>query len=61
MALLDAWAEWDAECGETAQAIRNALSNNVITRKELEKIKSEMVEDFQKELELLTRLEGYLG
>ena len=60
MALLNAWAEWDAERGETVQEIRNSLSNNVITRKEFAKIKSEMFEDFQKELELLTRLEGYL-
>lgn len=60
MELLDAWAEWDAERGETVQEIRDSLSNSVITKKEFEKIKSEMFEDFQKELELLTRLEGYL-
>jgi hypothetical protein len=58
MEILEAWANWGAERGETEQAIRNALSDNKIIQSELDKIKSEMYEDFQKELELLKRLES---
>lgn len=58
MALLDAWAEWHIETGETAAVIRDALSDGKIDRHEVEKIKTEMFEDFQRELQLLQRLEG---
>jgi len=54
--LLNSWAEWQAERGETEQAISDALNNQKITKSELDRIKSEMFEDFQKELALLQRL-----
>ena len=56
--LLNAWADWDAERGETGQAIKKALNDHSITKKELEKIRKEMFEDFEKELALLSRLES---
>lgn len=58
MELLNAWADWDAERGETVQAIRNALHDHAISEGEIERIRKEMYDDFQKELELLARLEG---
>ena len=58
MELLNAWADWDAERGETVQVIRNALHDHAISGDEIERIRKEMYDDFQKELELLARLEG---
>lgn len=58
MELLNAWADWDAERGETVQAIRNALTDQRIRRKELDRIRTEMFEDIQKAFELLQRLES---
>ena len=56
--LLNAQADWDAERGETGQAIKKALDDTRISRVELDRIKKEMFEDFQKELALLSRLES---
>lgn len=56
--LLDCWAAWQADCGETATAIREAIADGQITVKELAQIKREMYEDIARELELLTRLEA---
>ena len=58
MELLNTWAEWDAERGETVQAISKALNDQSINRKELDNIRSEMYQDIQKEFELLHRLES---
>ena len=58
MELLNAWADWDAERGETGQAIKKSLEDTAITNDELNKIRKEMFEDFQKELALLRRLES---
>jgi len=63
-ALLDSWAQWDAERGQTAEKIREALSSRNhrslkrISPNEYREIKKEMIEDIQKELELLRRLEA---
>lgn len=56
--LLDCWASWQADCGETATVIREALSDGKIDRQELLDIKREMYEDIARELELLQRLEA---
>lgn len=56
MDLLNAWAAWGAERGETEQAIQKALENGDISKEEFKEIKNEMFEDFQKELALLARL-----
>ncbi len=60
MELLNAWAAWDAERGETGQAIQRALEDSSITDTEIDKIEKEMFEDFQKELELLNRLKSLI-
>lgn len=57
MELLDAWAAWHADIGETGTVIQSALKSGRITRRALREIKREMFEDFQRELELLQRLE----
>lgn len=56
--LLNIRAKWDAERGETDQTIEKALSNQIISEKEYQKIKKEMCEDFQREMELFSRLES---
>lgn len=56
--LLDAWANVQAEEGETATAIRDALRDGRIDADELANIKREIFEDFSARLELLARLEG---
>lgn len=62
--LLDSWAAWDAERGETAIKIKQALqdkdkrTSKKISSNEYNSIKHEMLEDIQKELELLRRLEA---
>jgi len=57
-ALLDAYADWNAEIGETHSAIRDSLIDGKVTRIELENIRREMFEDFSKSLGLLARLEA---
>lgn len=56
--LLNIRAKWDAERGETDQTIERALSNKIISENEHRKIKREMCEDFQREMELFSRLES---
>lgn len=58
MQLLDAWADWHADIGETGAEIKKALQDGRITRAEIDAIRREMFEDFQRELELLQRLEA---
>lgn len=56
--LLNIRAKWDAERGETDQTIEKALNNQIISENEYRKIKKEMCEDFQREMELFSRLES---
>lgn len=56
--LLDAYSEWNAEIGETHSVIRKALSDGRVTRSEVDEIRREMFEDFQRELGVLARLEA---
>lgn len=56
--LLNAWAEWDVERGQTAQSIQDALTDGDISQKEILRIRKEMLDDIHKELELLKRLES---
>ncbi len=57
-ALLDAYARYHADLGETAQAIRDALADGRVTRRELDRVKREFHEDVQAGLEFLDRLEA---
>lgn len=55
MGLLDAYAAWTADIGQTAEAIRQALDAGV-TEDELATIYREMHEDFARAYELFARL-----
>lgn len=54
--LLTDYANWNAEIGETHDAIRRALTDGQISRRELAAIEAEMYQDFERELGLLARL-----
>jgi hypothetical protein len=56
--LLNAYAAFHREVGETAKEIQRALADRRITTAELTAIRREMFEDWQRELELLNRLEA---
>jgi len=56
--LIENWANWHRDTAETEAAITNALKSKCITQKHLAAIRKEMFEDFQRELELLHRLEA---
>lgn len=56
--LLDSWAGWQAELGETAGEIRRALGRREISRAQVRKVRREMYEDFRAALALLQRLEA---
>ena len=58
MALLDAWARWHEETGQTAAEVRKALDDGKITRDEFRRIRKEVREDIQREMEFLRRLES---
>lgn len=55
--LLDLYAAYHAEIGETAEAIRDALADGLVTRKEFDKIRTEALQDQQAMYALLARLE----
>lgn len=56
MQLLDAYANYHAEIGETSQAIREALADGEISEAEFDRIAREMDEDQQRQHELRMRL-----
>lgn len=56
--LLSRWADWQAELGESARTIRDALADGRIEQAELREIKRELFEDFAAALALLQRLEA---
>jgi len=56
--LLNAYASYHAECGETAVAIMDALEDGEIKRHEVERVRREMFEDFQRGLAFLARMEA---
>lgn len=56
--LLDAWAKWQQELGETAGALREALAEGRLSAAHVRRVRREMFEDFGAGLELLQRLEG---
>lgn len=53
--LLDAYADWTADIGQTSEAIRRALAGAVVTEQALAEIHREMHEDFGKALVLFAR------
>lgn len=55
--LLDSYAEWHREIGETAAAIREAISNRRVSHAAVNKVKREIFEDTSRALAFLQRLE----
>lgn len=56
--LLDAYAQWNTEVGQTHDTIRRALESGDVDDAELAEVRREMFEDFQAELGVLARLEA---
>jgi hypothetical protein len=56
--LLDRWAHWQTELGETARELRQALAAGRVTHEQIRRVRREMFEDFQAALGVLDRLEG---
>ena len=57
MELLQAWAEWEVQRGEIVDLIKKALEDGKVVHNELRQIEKEIVEDFEKAMQLLSRLE----
>ena len=58
MDVLDKWADWSKEFGETAAAIKAALEDGKITVSEVATVRRELIEDFETGLALLDVLKG---
>jgi hypothetical protein len=56
--LLEAYAQWNAEIGETAAAIRDCVANRRITREAVRRVRREVYEDAAHGLAFLERLEA---
>jgi hypothetical protein len=58
MDILDAWAAWHKDTGETASMIKQIISGKRISKHDLAELKREIFEDAQRELELFQILEA---
>jgi hypothetical protein len=56
--LLDVWADWSEEFGETAASIKKALEDQKITMSEVANVRRELIEDFEKGLAIIDVLKG---
>ena len=56
--LLKVWADWSNDFGETAAEIKKALEDDKITLNEVEKVRRELIEDFEKGLAIIDVLKG---
>ena len=56
--LLEVWANWSEEFGETAASIKHALEDQKITMAEVENVRRELIEDFEKGLAIIDVLKG---
>lgn len=54
--VLEALTEWQAETGETAQKVRDIYADKRIELGEVEELRRELIEDFEKGLALLDRI-----
>jgi len=57
-ALLDLWMNLQVELGKSAETIREALADGVITRDEMDTIRAQVQRDIMAQLQLLQRLES---
>lgn len=55
--ILNAYADWTADIGETAAAVKAALDDPHVSRARLRELKREIREDYQRALVLYSRLE----
>lgn len=58
--VLKCWTEWDIEFGQLADVMRNALQDKKITKSEYHRIRTELFEEFTRELRLLRLVESHL-
>lgn len=58
MDLMVAIVDWTNDYGETAAAIKRALEDKKISRTEVEKIRKELIEDFEKGIKILDVMDG---
>lgn len=58
MELLDTWANWQVELGETAAKIRLALDEGRVTREHVREVRREIFEDLTAAMAVLDRLQG---
>jgi hypothetical protein len=58
MDMLGAWADWSAEIAQTVEQVKSALEDGTITQEEILAILMELIEDFERGLEMLDVLKG---
>lgn len=58
--VLKCWTEWDAEFGQLADVMRQALRDKNITEREYHRIRTELFDEFARELRLLRLVESHL-
>lgn len=56
--VINALTEWQAEIGETAQKVRDIYADKVVKRSEVEELRKELDEDYQKGMALLNQIAG---
>jgi len=56
--LLSAWADWQAEIGETMQKAKAILDDGKVVAVEVDELRRELIEDFEKGLALLDVFKG---
>lgn len=58
MDLLDSWAEWQQDVARTVEAVRDALADKKVTRDEVDRVRLELIRDFEKGLAMCDVLKG---
>ncbi|MDP1586307.1 MAG: hypothetical protein Q8M07_01065 [Prosthecobacter sp.] len=56
--LMVAWADWQAEIAQTVVVMRDSLADGKVTRSEVDRLRKELIEDFEKGLALLDVFRG---
>lgn len=56
--LLASWAEWQSDIGQTAQKMKDVLEDGRVTTAEVDEVRLELMEDFERGLAMLDVLRG---
>jgi len=56
--LISAWADWQGEIAETMQHAKSILDDKKVLKAEVNKLRKELIEDFERGLQLLNVFEG---